>query len=69
MRLWRASAGGQDRAYRNSFGSWALAASGWRVIMQAATRRNLAFLALGLVFLLLLWQVRGRREQGRAQAA
>lgn len=28
--------------------------------MQAATRRNLAFLALGLVFLLLLWQVPGR---------
>jgi hypothetical protein len=31
--------------------------------MQAATRRNLGFLAVGLVCLLLLWQVPGRRAQ------
>jgi uncharacterized protein YbdZ (MbtH family) len=31
--------------------------------MQAATRRNLGLVALGVIFLLLLWQVPARRAQ------
>lgn len=37
--------------------------------MQAATRRNLALLALGVAFLALLWQVPGRRVANRLPVA